>query len=130
MSASGGGGAESGGASLLEQAASGRAAAIAIQRMSIFRLPFKKPSAGAARIAHRTGGGTLAFVAADERLAAVGEVEPHPPIPFLALAAEFIVGDDAARVAFRSEEHTSELQSLMRISYAVFCLTKNKQQLK
>src|SRR3546814_5611320 len=25
---------------------------------------------------------------------------------------------------FRSEEHTSELQSLMRISYAVFCLTK------
>src|SRR3546814_3828546 len=27
-------------------------------------------------------------------------------------------------VAYRSEEHTSELQSLMRISYAVFCLTK------
>src|SRR3546814_6803346 len=29
----------------------------------------------------------------------------------------------------RSEEHTSELQSLMRISYAVFCLKKNKNQL-
>src|SRR3546814_9280110 len=28
---------------------------------------------------------------------------------------------------FRSEEHTSELQSLMRISYAVFCLQKKKQ---
>src|SRR3546814_3960533 len=28
--------------------------------------------------------------------------------------------------ARRSEEHTSELQSLMRISYAVFCLKKNK----
>src|SRR3546814_5968944 len=28
-------------------------------------------------------------------------------------------------VALRSEEHTSELQSLMRISYAVFCLKKN-----
>src|SRR3546814_5238073 len=28
----------------------------------------------------------------------------------------------------RSEEHTSELQSLMRISYAVFCLKKNKQK--
>src|SRR3546814_8169425 len=27
----------------------------------------------------------------------------------------------------RSEEHTSELQTLMRISYAVFCLKKNKQ---
>src|SRR3546814_7025083 len=34
--------------------------------------------------------------------------------------------DAAARV--RSEEHTSELQSLMRISYAVFCLKKTKQQ--
>src|SRR3546814_7913449 len=31
-------------------------------------------------------------------------------------------------VASRSEEHTSELQSLMRISYAVFCLKKKKQQ--
>src|SRR3546814_1425676 len=30
----------------------------------------------------------------------------------------------------RSEEHTSELQSLMRISYAVFCLKKKKQQHK
>src|SRR3546814_7878682 len=33
------------------------------------------------------------------------------------------------RVKFRSEEHTSELQSLMRISYAVFCL-KNKKEIK
>src|SRR3546814_1961535 len=32
--------------------------------------------------------------------------------------------------AGRSEEHTSELQSLMRISYAVFCLKKKKQQYK
>src|SRR3546814_7154385 len=30
----------------------------------------------------------------------------------------------------RSEEHTSELQSLMRISYAVFCLKKKKRTLK
>src|SRR3546814_10179811 len=30
----------------------------------------------------------------------------------------------------RSEEHTSELQSLMRISYAVFCLKKKKQDKK
>src|SRR3546814_10178174 len=30
----------------------------------------------------------------------------------------------------RSEEHTSELQSLMRISYAVFCLKKKKKQEK
>src|SRR3546814_3221981 len=32
----------------------------------------------------------------------------------------------AAHHAARSEEHTSELQSLMRISYAVFCLKKKK----
>src|SRR3546814_2644080 len=32
--------------------------------------------------------------------------------------------DESALVALRSEEHTSELQSLMRISYAVFCLKK------
>src|SRR3546814_6143834 len=45
----------------------------------------------------------------------------------------FLVDQVAAQVAFaeRSEEHTSELQSLMRISYAVLCLkkkTKNKQK--
>src|SRR3546814_4672117 len=32
------------------------------------------------------------------------------------------------RIATRSEEHTSELQSLMRISYAVFCLKKKKKR--
>src|SRR3546814_9408127 len=33
-----------------------------------------------------------------------------------------------AAIAVRSEEHTSELQSLMRISYAVFCLKKKKNK--
>src|SRR3546814_9838935 len=33
----------------------------------------------------------------------------------------------ALRLEARSEEHTSELQSLMRISYAVFCLKKKQQ---
>src|SRR3546814_9503126 len=35
---------------------------------------------------------------------------------------------EALVLSGRSEEHTSELQSLMRISYAVFCLTKKKYQ--
>src|SRR3546814_7171996 len=35
---------------------------------------------------------------------------------------------ESARHGQRSEEHTSELQSLMRISYAVFCLKKRKIQ--
>src|SRR3546814_10771530 len=37
-------------------------------------------------------------------------------------------GDVGTSFAQRSEEHTSELQSLMRISYAVFCLKKKKKQ--
>src|SRR3546814_4988528 len=41
-------------------------------------------------------------------------------------------GDSGGRASgqgrSRSEEHTSELQSLMRISYAVFCLKKKKQK--
>src|SRR3546814_3868379 len=36
------------------------------------------------------------------------------------------VDEDGAALEQRSEEHTSELQSLMRISYAVFCLKKKK----
>src|SRR3546814_8788037 len=43
-------------------------------------------------------------------------------VPPAALAAEKRAGQ------IRSEEHTSELQSLMRISYAVFCLKKKKQK--
>src|SRR3546814_6869164 len=43
------------------------------------------------------------------------------------LLADAETGKQAAiRDQARSEEHTSELQSLMRISYAVFCLKKNK----
>src|SRR3546814_8979608 len=43
------------------------------------------------------------------------------------LARDQHVGDAGAlRARQRSEEHTSELQSLMRISYAVFCLKKKK----
>src|SRR3546814_6724584 len=39
------------------------------------------------------------------------------------LVGRLVLGRDFAVI--RSEEHTSELQSLMRISYAVFCLKKN-----
>src|SRR3546814_8166412 len=48
--------------------------------------------------------------------------------PFSAVANVGRTMRDAAlrHIGSRSEEHTSELQSLMRISYAVFCLKKNK----
>src|SRR3546814_8781945 len=45
---------------------------------------------------------------------------PHDALPFPAVHHEPL----ALRWVARSEEHTSELQSLMRISYAVFCLKK------
>src|SRR3546814_6076856 len=43
-----------------------------------------------------------------------------------------VLGGRQIRTQFssRSEEHTSELQSLMRISYAVFCLKQKKNRLK
>src|SRR3546814_1759178 len=56
----------------------------------------------------------------------------HSRIALRMLEADPDVAIDAAwfahRIGERSEEHTSELQSLMRISYAVFCLKKKKQK--
>src|SRR3546814_5733154 len=49
----------------------------------------------------------------------LGEDEPHHPQPERAV--------DLLVVVARTEEHTSELQSLMRNSYAVFCLKKKIQ---
>src|SRR3546814_2628036 len=61
---------------------------------------------------------------------------PNPPGPYRARAlcrhcraggagaGEQLLSRDHLRALPRSEEHTSELQSLMRISYAVFCLKK------
>src|SRR3546814_9151312 len=45
-------------------------------------------------------------------------------------ASHRAVGRTGDSAAARSEEHTSELQSLMRISYAVFCLKKKKNKKK
>src|SRR3546814_10089901 len=51
-------------------------------------------------------------------------------LPRLGFEATLVDASNAQAVAaaLRSEEHTSELQSLMRISYAVFCLKKKKKQ--
>src|SRR3546814_4994196 len=55
-------------------------------------------------------------------LAMIAAQGPNARDKVIGLVAE----DDRARVG-RSEEHTSELQSLMRFSYAVFCLKKKKK---
>src|SRR3546814_1783437 len=41
---------------------------------------------------------------------------------------DHICASGFSKIQLRSEEHTSELQSLMRISYAVFCLKKKKKK--
>src|SRR3546814_4960688 len=62
----------------------------------------------------------------------IGDVVRHTPIAqeFTDIWASEFIYDQAGAIQFpkrvRSEEHTSELQSLMRISYAVFCLKKKK----
>src|SRR3546814_5024637 len=57
-------------------------------------------------------------------------IYPPPPLRWRTKAdgpAVCVCGEKpAARAAGRSEEHTSELYSLMRLSYAVFCLKKKK----
>src|SRR3546814_4202387 len=64
----------------------------------------------------------LARKADDIFILLVGKIE------HMNLTAFGQIGLDPPKVGFimRSEEHTSELQSLMRISYAVFCLKKKK----
>src|SRR3546814_6869576 len=61
----------------------------------------------------------------------IGGSESMLVIWLLAMAASAVVALAIGAVSLRttrSEEHTSELQSLMRISYAVFCLKKKKKQ--
>src|SRR3546814_11978968 len=55
------------------------------------------------------------------------EQMPGPVALGVQIAGIVRVGRKLVRHPLRSEEHTSELQSLMRISYAVFCLKKKKE---
>src|SRR3546814_3951357 len=70
-------------------------------------------------------------IAQAEDLAGAARVD-HP-VADDAVAVGALAGDDRIMIGKglgrkgRSEEHTSELQSLMRISYAVFCLKKKKK---
>src|SRR3546814_5084425 len=87
------------------------------QCATVFNLDLRKGSAGGAEIFIKT------------------DVRPRDSVQQAFEEIERVAGGlDAlvnnAGVAFvgRSEEHTSELQSLMRISYAVFCLKKKNRQ--
>src|SRR3546814_7849608 len=71
-----------------------------------------------------------------DRLVQMGTIDeqPHRITPVQPEAPAMPVGQRPPRRVLqqpqaRSEEHTSELQSLMRISYAVFCLKKTKNKI-
>src|SRR3546814_8681070 len=63
---------------------------------------------------------TASIAITDEWFKEVYEVEVYGTTVRITPPTEFIL----SKMFLRSEEHTSELQSLMRISYAVFCLKK------
>src|SRR3546814_3638461 len=65
------------------------------------------------------GAGNIGSIVASRALGLKMKVVAYDP---------FLTEDRAVELGVRSEEHTSELQSLMRISYAVFCLKKKKKR--
>src|SRR3546814_5849865 len=64
----------------------------------------------------------------DDRIEQLADLLERRAVPFGGLGLEALDGFFSALAVApdRSEEHTSELQSLMRSSYAVFCLKKKK----
>src|SRR3546814_9185256 len=94
--------------------------------------------------AERQDGGEAAQTAALQSLrAAIAEIDPGASIERAEVVGPKVSGElarsgmlavlfaAAAMLCYiRSEEHTSELQSLMRISYAVFCLKKKNKNIK
>src|SRR3546814_1525331 len=82
----------------------------------------EEPSWLPARLPHLLLNGTMGI--------AVGmstDVPPHNLREVVSACLRLLDDPDASVRDLRSEEHTSELQSLMRISYAVFCLKKKKK---
>src|SRR3546814_9382259 len=70
------------------------------------------------------------FQRESQMIVQIGCIENHDQdvgLPLTGLSAQNDIASDLFVGAGRSEEHTSEIQSLMRISYAVFCLKKKKQ---
>src|SRR3546814_2967615 len=82
-------------------------------------------------------GASLPFFSGVARWATVGAHLGAMALPVMPIAPKCAPTNRWVRArmfeklaAERSEEHTSELQSLMRISYAVFCLKKKKRNTK
>src|SRR3546814_3012731 len=75
--------------------------------------------------------GAIALIPAAAATQAASEADTYQQLDqlmnaFEKVRSEYVDKVDDKTLITRSEEHTSELQSLMRRSYAVFCLQKNK----
>src|SRR3546814_8860337 len=75
-----------------------------------------------------TGIAALKIVQASSLRLLKGEFRDKPLLSSWDALLDWLRADMGPLDVARSEEHTSELQSLMRISYAVFCLQKKKIQ--
>src|SRR3546814_9967383 len=92
--------------------------------------PGRAPSVARSGRRHRALGGTVAKPSKKRRLSVY--LEPDVMKALAAHAARrdqslSLIAEAGIASFLRSEEHTSELQSLMRISYAVFCLKKKNK---
>src|SRR3546814_8514540 len=87
---------------------------------------FYVASAAAQHFRQQESGAFVFMVSASGLIGAFGQANyAAAKLGMTALSTSIAI--DMKRYNVRSEEHTSELQSLMRISYAVFCLKKKKQ---
>src|SRR3546814_8700061 len=97
------------------------------------QLPGSADDTSVGTLFHRAGGEpSLAQDIVQRTLASPGGY-PRVPQPVHRSETSLLIPQDRhagrqAQVVGRSEEHTSELQSLIRISYAVFCLKKKKNK--
>src|SRR3546814_9540782 len=116
----------------------GAGEAVIVGRLARCRAAGRQPvqSKTAVEAAHAVGGAVLvkilAVVINVERRIALGVTRLDEEVDRLGFLGfderDFRLSGLAVRLVLRSEEHTSELQSLMRISYAVFCLKKKKHK--
>src|SRR3546814_6879752 len=92
--------------------------------MTIFTYPLRR---GTAWLKHLAAGIALGLAAHGGAQAAIHVQATRVVYHGKAASASVAISNKSTMPYMRSEEHTSELQSLMRISYAVFCLEKTKK---
>src|SRR3546814_6335755 len=95
---------------------------------SVIRLPRPEPGTLATSAAAAISQGNVTLQHRRENAASITRRSPtYSSSSSKSASRSALMSSSAKRAPSRSEEHTSELQSLMRISYAVFCLTKKNK---